>query len=221
MARMPDGIIDLTLTSPPYDDMRDYNGYHFDVSKVATELLRVTKPGGTVVWIVADKSTNGNESGTSFRHALTFKEVGFNLLDTMIFKKPPKGATGNNRIYWQGFEFMFVFTKGKAKTINLINDRANKESRKGDNGTKRLRNGTLKKVSRGGYAHFGRRTNVWEYLVGKGHSTMDEEAFAHSPIRPFSQRHLPEIISFPGAMSMILFMTASWAAAPLAKWPCS
>ena len=137
-----------------------------------------------VVWIIADRTKNGDESGTSFRHALKFKEVGFKLLDTMIFKKPPKGATGNNKIYWQGFEYMFVFSKGKPKTINLLIDRKNKESRDGDNGTKRLVNGTLKKVSRGGYSDYGRRTNVWEYLVGKGHSTKDEEAFQHPAIFP-------------------------------------
>ena len=87
-------------------------------------------------------------------------ESGFNLLDTMIYAKPPKGATGNNKIYWQAFEYMFVFTKGTPKTVNLLMDRKNKESRNGDNGTKRLKNGELKKVSRGGYGEYGRRTNI-------------------------------------------------------------
>lgn len=184
MARMIDNFIDLTITSPPYGNMRNYNGYSFDFKKVVKELYRVTKEGGIVVWVVTDKTEKGSETGTSFKQALFFVENGFKLMDTMIYKKPPKGAAGNNKIYWQGFEYMFVFTKGKPKTINLIQDRKNKESRKGDNGTKRLRNGELKKVKRGGYGEFGRRTNVWEYMVGKGHSTKDIEAFKHPAIFP-------------------------------------
>ena len=154
MAKMKDEFIDLTVTSPPYDDMRNYQGFIFDYEKIIKELFRITKVGGTVVWVVSDKTEKGSESGNSFRQALCFIELGFNLLDTMIFKKPPKGASGNNKIYWQGFEYMFVFTKEKPKTINLILDRRNKESRNGDNGTKRLKNGELKKVSRGGYGEF-------------------------------------------------------------------
>jgi site-specific DNA-methyltransferase (adenine-specific) len=144
----------------------------------------VTKKAGIVVWVVSDKTINGSETGTSFKQALTFMESGFRLMDTMIFKKPPRGASGNNRIYWQGFEYMFVFSKGAPKTLNLIKDRRNKESRNGDNGTKRLTNGALKKVARGGYGEFGRRTNVWEYAVGKGHSSTDQEAFEHPAIFP-------------------------------------
>jgi len=184
MARMNDNFIDLTVTSPPYDDMRAYNGYHMDIHRIVGELYRVTKSGGVVVWIVADKTKNGSETGTSFRQALTFMDAGFKLLDTMIYTKPPKGATGNNKIYWQGFEYMFVFTKNNPKTINLLVDRENKESREGDNGTKRLKNGSLKKVARGGYGKVGRRTNVWEYHVGKGHSTKDPEAYQHPAIFP-------------------------------------
>jgi site-specific DNA-methyltransferase (adenine-specific) len=184
LARMPDDFIDLILTSPPYDDMRDYKGYSFDVERVVPELFRVAKPGAVVVWVVADRTVKGSETGTSFRQALAFMEAGFNLFDTMIYLKPPRGASGNNRGYWQCFEYMFVFSKGRPKTINLIKDRPNKESRKGDNGTKRLANGELQKVARGGYADFGRRTNVWEYAIGKGHSTKDEIAFNHPAIFP-------------------------------------
>jgi len=173
MARMKDGYIDLTVTSPPYDDLRKYNGYSFDFESIAKELYRVTKDGGVVVWVVGDATKKGSETGTSFRQALYFMQCGFRLLDTMIYKKPPRGACGNNRIYWQCFEYMFVFSKGSPKNINLIFDRKNKESRKGDNGTKRMKDGSLKKVSRGGYGEFGRRTNVWEYGIGNNQSTKD------------------------------------------------
>ena len=184
MSRTPDGFVDLTVTSPPYDNLRMYNGYSFDFESVAKQLYRITKPGGVVVWIVGDSTIKGSESGTSFKQALFFKEIGFELFDTMIYAKPPRGAVGNNKTYWQTFEYMFILAKGKPKTINLICDRRNKESRDGDNGTKRLENGELLKVKRGGYSYFGRRTNIWEYAIGKGQSTKDDFAFKHPAIFP-------------------------------------
>ena len=87
MARMPDNFIDLTVTSPPYDNLRTYNGYCFDFENVAKELFRVTKKGGVVVWVVSDATINGSETGTSFKQALYFMQCGFNLHDTMIYAK--------------------------------------------------------------------------------------------------------------------------------------
>ena len=87
MRRLPDNTVDLTVTSPPYDGLRTYNGYSFDFESIAKELYRTTKEGGVVVWIVGDKTIKGSESGTSFRQALFFKECGFNLHDTMIYQK--------------------------------------------------------------------------------------------------------------------------------------
>lgn len=195
MKRMPANFVDLTVTSPPYDDLRSYdnrirgvkpqfNGYTFPFEEIAKELFRVTDEGGVLVWIVGDATIEGNETGTSFRQALYLKECGFNLFDTMIYLKPPRGAVGNNNTYWQSFEYMFVFSKGYPKTINLIKDRENKEARNGDNGTKRLQNGELLKLKRGGYGEYGRRTNVWEYNIGKGHSASDEFAHEHPAIFP-------------------------------------
>ena len=114
------------------------------------------------------------------------------LFDTMIYLKPPRGAVGNNKTYWQSFEYMFVFSKGQPKTINLIKDRRNKESRKGDIGTKRLPNGSLLKLNREGYANYGRRTNVWKYMIGNGHSASDKIAHEHPAIFPerLAQDHI-------------------------------
>ncbi len=185
MAKMQENTVDLTLTSPPYDDMCSYGGHGFnDFEAIVPELFRVTKEGGVVVWVVGDQTIKGDETGTSFRQALYFKEKGFKLFDTMIYMKTPRGAVGNNRTYWQTFEYMFVFAKGTPKTINLIKDRANKEARSGDRGTKRLRDGSLMNLERAGYEAFGRRTNVWEYLVGKGHSATDNFAYEHPAIFP-------------------------------------
>ena len=185
MERMPNNFVDLVITSPPYDDMRTYEGNSsIEFESIAKSLYRVIKDGGVLVWVIGDQTIQGNESGTSFRHALYFKDIGFNLFDTMIYMKPPRGAVGNNKTYWQNFEYMFVLSKGQPKTINLICDRENIDSRKGDNGTKRLPNGKLLKLSRGGYGKYGRRTNVWEYKIGKGHSATDNIAHKHPAIFP-------------------------------------
>ena len=118
MANMPDCFVDLTVTSPPYDGLRTYNGYSFQFEDIVKELYRVTKQGGIVIWVVDDATIKGSESGTSFRQALYFKEIGFNLHDTMIYQtnKPPM----NDNRYQKEFEFMFVFSKGKPKTFNPI-----------------------------------------------------------------------------------------------------
>ena len=184
MRTMPADSVDLVITSPPYDDLRNYNGYSFNLDGIARELFRVMKKGGVVVWVVGDQTIKGDETGTSFRQALHFKQVGFNLFDTMIYLKTPRGAVGNNKTYWQTFEYMFVLSKGTPKTINLLKDRENKDERDGDNGTKRLSDGSLLKLKRAGYSKYGRRTNVWEYLIGKGHSATDNIAYKHPAIFP-------------------------------------
>lgn len=110
--------IDLTVTSPPYDKLRKYKGFVFDFEAIAKELHRTTKQGGVVVWVVGDSTINGSETGTSFRQALYFKEIGFNLHDTMIYRRW-SGPLTHNR-YEQEFEYMFVFSKGRPKTFNPI-----------------------------------------------------------------------------------------------------
>lgn len=179
-----DNSIDLTVTSPPYDDMRTYKGYSFDFENVAKELYRVTKDGGVVVWVVGDATVAGSETGTSFKQALYFKEIGFNLHDTMIYAKPPRGAVGNNKGYWQSFEYMFVFSKELPKTINPICDRDNKSTRGISKKTKRLRNGELYVETSKGHGEIGRRTNIWEYNIGYGQSAKEEYVFKHPAVFP-------------------------------------
>ena len=115
----PDNYIDLTVTSPPYDNLRTYKGYTFNFKDIANELFRVTKNGGVVVWVVGDATIKGSETGTSFKQALYFKEIGFNLHDTMIYEKQFYIPLTHNR-YEQCFEYMFVFSKSKPKTFNPI-----------------------------------------------------------------------------------------------------
>jgi site-specific DNA-methyltransferase (adenine-specific) len=120
MKAMPDSFIDLTITSPPYDSLRTYNGYSFDFELVAKSLFRITKPGGVLVWMVGDATEKGSETGTSFRQALGLKDVGFNLHDTMIWRKTNPMPKVKTKRYFDVFEYMFVLSKGQPKTFNPI-----------------------------------------------------------------------------------------------------
>jgi site-specific DNA-methyltransferase (adenine-specific) len=161
MAKMPDGFVDLTVTSPPYDNLRTYNGYSFDFEAVAKELFRVTKQGGVVVWIVADATIKGSETGTSFRQALHFMDCGFNLHDTMIWEKPDFSMPCKNR-YHQVFEYMFIFTRGAPKTFNEICDRKNKYGTCLGRNSVRSKSGQMIELKKPEGREFGRRFNVWK-----------------------------------------------------------
>lgn len=116
-----DNCVDLIVTSPPYDDLRDYNGYNFDFKNIANEIFRITKNGGVVVWVVGDKIKNGNKSLTSFKQALYFQEIGFNVHDTMIYAKKNTPFMRSNA-YTNNHEYMFVFSKGKPKSFNPLKE---------------------------------------------------------------------------------------------------
>jgi site-specific DNA-methyltransferase (adenine-specific) len=162
----------LTVTSPPYDALRSYNdGLEWNEGiwkAVMFQLYRVTREGGVVVWVVGDQTKNGTESGTSFKQALYAMEIGFNLHDTMIYEKA-QSCFGSNNCYLQAFEYMFVFSKGKPETINLIRDRENVRS-----GIESMGKGGLsvagKKTVRikKEMSKNGKRKNIWKYGVGGG-----------------------------------------------------
>ena len=190
---LKDESIDLTVTSPPYDNLRTYNGYCFDFESVAKELYRVTKLGGVVVWVVGDATIKGSESGTSFKQALYFKEIGFNLHDTMIYQKSGVSYPESTR-YLQQFEYMFIFSKGKPKSINLIKDRKNKYV------------GNVGGNHRGGLCQreeFGLRFNIWQYANGKYNTTKDEIAFLHPAVFP-EQLANDHIISWSNEGDIVL-----------------
>lgn len=134
-----DNTIDLTVTSPPYDDMdldynpipksglRDYNGYEWDFKAIAEQLWRVSAKGGVVVWVVNDPTIDGSESLASSLQKIYFRGLGFNIHDTMIYEVAGTGAKGSNLAYWQGFEFMLVLSKESPKAVNRIADVKNSE----------------------------------------------------------------------------------------------
>jgi len=181
MKRMPDNFVDLTVTSPPYDNLREYKGYSFPFEDIAKELYRVTKQGGVVVWVVGDATINGSETGTSFKQALYFKEIGFNIHDTMIYKKNNPMPVKSNR-YLPCFEYMYVFSKGKPKVVNLIREKTLATGIEKYTGTQQEKGkfknyGKIRNIERDRY-------NIWEYNVGSAQSTSDDIAFKHPAIFP-------------------------------------
>lgn len=175
---LDDNSIDLTVTSPPYDSLRTYKGHSFSFESVAKELFRVTKGGGVVVWVVGDATINGSETGTSFRQALYFKEIGFNIHDTMIYAKNSYVPKNHNR-YEQQFEYMFVFSKSRPKTFNPIKIPCSTF------GTKRNRSNEKQYESsycmkRGGVTEvkeFKIAGNIFTYDVGKNDKTPHNAVF--------------------------------------------
>lgn len=164
MAMLPDECIDLTVTSPPYDALRDYHGYTFDWKATISQLYRITKVGGALVWIVSDQVIDGSETGTSLRQALYAMECGFLLHDTMIWEKPNCGSIGSLNRYEQTMEYMFVLSKGKPKTANIICDKPNSRFGEKQHGSIRQKDGTMRKTTNYGKKEvneFGRRHNVW------------------------------------------------------------
>ena len=189
MKDIPDKSIDLTVTSPPYDNLRFYNGFSWNFEAVANELYRVTKDGGIVVWVVNDATVKGSETGTSFRQSLYFMDIGFRLHDTMIYQKNSMSYPETNR-YYPSFEYMFILSKGKPKTTNLISDKQNKTAGSIISGTQRRQDGRVEKMSavkKGGGKKIKKhsvRTNIWCYDVGFNRSTKDKIAFRHPAIFP-------------------------------------
>ena len=185
MARMDDGSIDLVVTSPPYDNLRDYRGYSFPFEEISKELVRVLKDGGVLVWVVGDACIDGSETGTSFRQALHFMDLGLKLHDTMIYEKNSSSfpARPDSLRYTQIFEYMFVFCKGRIRDdIMLLKDKPNKWAGSQSwgnvtyykkNGDKDIRNKKISPVP-----EFSIRNNIWKY------TTATDVSFGHPAIFP-------------------------------------
>ena len=200
MREIPNGSVDLTVTSPPYDNLRTYNGSLDDWNAtkwqgILRELYRVTKYGGVVVWVVGDATIKGSETGTSFQQALYAKECGFNLHDTMIWEKSTFSAVGAlKQRYAPVFEYMFVLTKGRLSTFNPIKDKPNKHAGVAHHGTVRQKDGSVKGLSgiKSGktVADFGQRHNVWrineEKSLNKLHPAVFPLALAQDHVLSWS-----------------------------------
>ncbi len=189
MKSMSDNSIDLTVTSPPYDNLRTYNGYTFDFEGIAQELYRVTKDGGVVVWIVGDATIKGSETGTSFKQALYFKDIGFNLHDTMIYLKNQLAFPDSVR-YYNAFEYMFIFSKKNPKSVNLIKDRKNNWANTSTgNVGQRQKDGNIKKQGKKIINEFGIRFNIWRIVNEGGFLNKDKLTLLHPATFPEQLAH--------------------------------
>lgn len=204
---MKAAMVDLTVTSPPYDNLRTYTGFTWDFEAVARELYRVTKSGGVVVWVVGDATIKGSETGTSFRQALYFKEIGFSLHDTMIFKKKNYVPLTHDR-YEQSFEYMFIFSKGKPKTFNALKT----QSAGITGGSKYIeKNGTVRDAHTKNLSPSKEklRPNIFEYVIGQtrsGHPAAFPDALAVDHIRSWS--NLGDVVLDPFAGSGTVLIAA-------------
>jgi DNA modification methylase len=193
MNLIPRNSINMVLTSPPYDNLRTYNGkldWGEHIWKpVIQELFRVIKDGGVVVWVVGDATIKGSETGTSFKQALYFKEVGFNLHDTMIYEK--SGVSPQVCRYYPCFEYMFVFSKGKPNVFNPIQDRKNRwRERWGKKRVRRRTDGSMGEEYESKIApEYGMRRNIWKYNQGGGYGADDKVAYQHPAIFPEQLAH--------------------------------
>ena len=189
MKQIENNSIDLTVTSPPYDELRKYNGFSWDFESVAKELYRITKSGGIVVWVVGDgHDKNGSETLTSFKQGLYFKDIGFNMHDTMIYQKNSYPFPPSNR-YYQQFEYMFVLSKGKPITHNLLRCSAQGRKRKS---TYRQANGTTTETKYETGHDTRIMDNVWLIDTGYMRTTKDKLAYKHPAMFPeeMCQRHI-------------------------------
>jgi site-specific DNA-methyltransferase (adenine-specific) len=191
MAEIDDESVNLTVTSPPYDNLRTYNQDDWswgedDWKPIIQELYRVTAKGGVVVWVVGDATVNGSETGSSFRQALWAMECGFRLHDTMIWNKGGFSAVGALQTrYGPVFEYMFVWSKGKPKTFNPIKDRANKHAGKNASGTVRQNDGSTKPMSKVMKINdYGQRFNIWQLSPQR-----QKGAYAHPAPFPETLAH--------------------------------
>lgn len=194
MRSLEDGIIDLTVTSPPYDNLRTYKDTlvwdWWTFQQIARELYRTTKEGGVVVWVVGDATIKGSETGSSFQQALYFKECGFWLFDTMIWEKASRIPTQDR--YYNVVEYMFVFSKGKPKALNFIVDHKNVTAGARKKKDKCINKGANVKSDKylviGDYS---RRSNIWRYgTAGNGteHLAIFPEKLAHDHIVTWSNK---------------------------------
>ena len=181
LSKFPSNCVDLTVTSPPYDKLRNYEGYDFDAESVAGALLQVTKPGGVVVWVVGEH-INGGRSMSSFEQALIFRDVGFTVHDVMIYQKKNTPFTRSNA-YTNAWEFMFVFSKGGPPNtfhpLKVPTVRSGEEMlthNKLPDGINKKKMGRLNEEKT--------RINIWPYAVGLGGTTRDKIAFQHPAVFP-------------------------------------
>ncbi len=180
MREWKDNCIDLTVTSPPYDGIRDYKGYSFNFEEIAQHLFRVTKEGGVVVWVVGDKINRGRTL-TSFRQGIYFQEIGFNVHDVMIYQKKNTPFMRSNA-YTNAYEMMFILSKGRPATFNALKEKTQRfgyeqlTHNKLSDGVNKKKLGRLNEEKT--------RTNIWTYAVGLGGTTNDRIAFKHPAIFP-------------------------------------
>jgi len=150
---LPDECIDLVVTSPPYDELRDYNGYILDLHGLGEQLLRVLKDGGICVMVIQDSTKDFAKSLTSFRTIVDWCDnIGFRLFECNIYNRQgTEGAWWKQR-FRVDHEYMPIFLKGKrpqyfdkenlkipSKHANKVMTGANIRTKNGKTGSRKVK----------------------------------------------------------------------------------
>ena len=114
MKKIEENTFDLIVFSPPYDSLRKYNDYTFDLKKTGEQIFRVLKDGCLCAMVIQDQTKNFGKSLTSFRTAVDWVDrIGFKLFETVIYRKHGiEGAWWNKR-FRVDHEYIHLFLKGE------------------------------------------------------------------------------------------------------------
>lgn len=191
MRALPPASVPLTVTSPPYDQTFEYGGHLWNHEKfllVAHELWRLTMPGGVVCWVVRDQIVDGGQTGTSFRQARYYMGLGFRLHNTLVIEK--QVARGISRVrYGVSPEFVFVLSKGRPRSISLIEDKPNKFGGRLMRFSTRDRDGTRSDTAKALIRPYSVRGNVWRYATGSRVTAKEGFAYDHPALMPERLAH--------------------------------
>ncbi len=184
MSGLPDDRIDLTVTSPPYDSVRDYGGHHFNFEQIATELWRITKPCGVVCWHVQDQIIEGSESCTIDKQTLSFRDLGFRIYQRLYVVS--LSYRKSQRRYYRQTSIVLVLSKGRPDTVIPLKDRPNHNAARlsGAGLTYRERDGSQARRAPTINPSYGVRGDCWVYDVGGAKTTKDSYVFGHGGVMP-------------------------------------
>ena len=117
IAKLPEDSIDLVVTSPPYDNLRDYKGFKLDFFELGRKLYKVVKPGGVVVMVMQD-ATNRSKTLTTFKTVFSWFMHGWKLFECCIYRRHGTEGGWWSKRFRVDHEYVPIFLKGKKPPIS-------------------------------------------------------------------------------------------------------
>lgn len=170
MRKMGNCSIDLIVTSPPYDEIRDYNGYTMNIHGVCYESYRLLKDGGMLCMVINDSTKEYGKSCTTYRVILDCVDnIGFKLFENVIYAKDGRPGAWWNKRFRVDHEYILMFLKGKKpkyfdkEHLKVPAIHAGKMAR----GTQRLTNGNMVLIKDNIVKDKKCRGTIWKYVTSK------------------------------------------------------